>query len=230
MFDVRTEINDELFARMKEKLSESQIKQALRMSLNDAVVKGRTMVRRSVQEAYNIKASRFSESDGKKGLSLKKATNDSLSSQINAGHIPLPLSDMSPKYSGSAVAQQVKYSKGKARAGKTIKRSTSPITVEVIKGQRKVIGSAFTIGIGKHNSTGQQFATTAIFARGKKGKPGFEFSKPRYPIDSISSVSIGTAATNTKSLTKYDNELNEYASKRFVHHVERLIKQVDGLS
>lgn len=188
------------------------------------------MVRRSIQEVYNIKASTINDDNKRKGLSIKKATGNDLSSQINAGHTPLKLSDMNPQFKGSTVARQVTYKGGKAKAGKAVRRSISQISVEVIKGQRKVLGSAFTIGIASNAKTGQQFATTAIFARGKKGKPGFEFGKPRFPIDSISTVSIGTAATNTKSLSKYDNELNAYASERFIHHVERLIKKVEGVS
>lgn len=229
MFQIKTEINEEVFTRMKEKLSQGEIKKALRMALNDAVVKGKTMVRRSVQETYNIKASRLNDTNTRKGLSIRKATNSNLTSQINAGHTPLQLADMSPKFTGTTIAQQVSFKGGKAKKGKVVKRSSSAISVEVIKGQRKVLGSAFTIGVGK-SSNGRQFATTAIFARGKKGKPGFEFSKPRYPIDSISSVSVGTAATNTKSLSKYDNVLNDYASARFVHHVERLIREAERYS
>ncbi len=229
MFDVRAEISEDLFQRMKDKLSAGKIKRALRMALNDAVIKGKTMVRRSITEVYNIKAARVNDNNSRKGLSLKKATDSDLSAQINAGHTPLKLADMDPKYSGSVIAQQVSFRGGSSRKGKTVKRSTSAISVEVIKGQRKTIASAFTIGVAKNAATGQQFATTAIFARGKRGKPGFEFAKPRMPIDTISSVSVGTAATNTKSVEKYQDELNHYANKRFVHHVERLIKEVDDL-
>lgn len=228
MIEVRAEINDDLFKRAMEQLSPSKVVQALRMALNDSVVKGRTMVRRSIQEVYNIKAARINDSNSKRGLSLKKATNSELQAEIRAGHIPLKLSEMNPKYTGSVIARNVSFKGGNARKGKLIKRSTSAISVEVIKGQRKTLGSAFTIGVATNRVSGQQFATSAIFARGKKGKPGFQFGKARFPIDSISSVSVATAATNTKSLDKYQDDINKYATDRFIHHVERLLKAADN--
>ncbi|MCG2614883.1 hypothetical protein LZZ85_11345 [Terrimonas sp. NA20] len=232
MFTVKAKLDTKVFREARWKLSDTQIRQALRMSLNDAVIKGRTMVRRSAQEVYNVKASAFNDKSNKKGLTLDKATTSKLTARIIAGHTPIRLSDMNPKYEGKAVATQVKYNKktGKAQRGKVVKRSTSQISVEIIKGKRKTLGSAFTIGIAKHAQSGNQFATTAIFARGKKGKPGFEFGKSRYPIDSMSAISVATSVMNKKTLGKYDRELNKYASDRFEHHVKRLVKKADGLS
>lgn len=226
--EVKVEINEELFARAKEKLSASQIASALRMAMNEAATKGRTMVRRSIQDVYTLKAGLLNSPN--KGLVVKKATNKDLSAEIKASNKPLSIKDANPKFSkGVAVAQSVSFIGGKARKGALIRRSTTEITVEVIKGERKPIKSAFTIARGTHAKSGQQFTTSAIFARGKRGKPGFVFGKDRMPIDSISTVSVGTAAANDRSLKKYDGPVNQYANDRFIYHIERMIKSVDGI-
>lgn len=224
---IKIEANEELFNQATQKLSPSQIAGAMRMAINESLTKGRTMVRRSLQDAYNIKTARVN--DEKKGLSLKKATNKDLTGQINASHTPIAIKDMNPKFKGVAIAQQVSFKNGRAKKGKILRRSTSQISIEVIKGQRKTIDSAFTIARGTNASNGQQFGTPAIFARGKRGKPDFKFSKSRLPIDSLSTVSVGTAATNKRSLDQYDGPINSYAQQRFVYHIERLIKSVEGL-
>lgn len=224
---VKVEANTEVLTRAKEKLSSMQIITAMRMAINEGLTKGKTLVRRGTQETYNIKTAVLN--DDKKGIFVKRATNASLTGYINASHIPLSLKEADPKFQGATIAQHVKIKNGKARKGKTIKRSVSFVSVEVIKGQRKILGSAFVPGVVTHGTSGMQFGTTAIFARGKRGKPGFQFAKPRYPIDSLSTVSPGTATTNKRSLDIYNQPVNEYAQQRFIYHIERMIKAVDGL-
>jgi hypothetical protein len=224
---VKVEANTEVLTRAKEKLSSMQIVVAMRMAINEGLTKGRTLVRRGTQETYNIKTSVLN--DEKKGIFIKRATKSNLTGYINASHKPLSLKEADPKFQGNTIAQHVTFKNGKARKGKAIKRSVSFVTVEVIKGRRKVLGSAFVPGVVSHGTSGMQFGTTAIFARGKKGKPGFQFAKPRYPIDSLSTVSTGTATTNKRSLDIYNQPVNDYVQQRFVYHIERLIKGVDGM-
>lgn len=227
--NVKVEVNEEIFKRAKEKLSPSQIAGAMRMAMNDSVRKGRTMVRRAVQSGYNIQANVINDKSPKKGLSIKFASGRDLSAEIRAGHTPLSIKDANPRFTGVQVASKVSYKGGKAKKGKALRRSTSQISIEIIKGQRKTLASAFTIGVGQHNGGTGQFGTGQIFARGKKGKPGFVFAKPRYSIDSISTISVATAAANDRSLDQYGPEVNQHAQQRFIHHIERLIKKVDGL-
>lgn len=222
--NVKIDINEELFERMKAKLSPSQIATALRMSINEGLTKGRTEVRRATQETYNLKASTINAA-----LKITKATGNKLTGEIAASHKPISIKEADPKFKGVTIARKVTYKNGQAKAGAGIRRSVGKISVEVIKGQRKDFETAFVPGVATHSTSGQQFATSAIFARGKRGKPGFKFAKDRMPIDVISTVSPGTAATNKRSVEKYDEAVSTYARQRFIYHIERLIKSVDGL-
>jgi hypothetical protein len=222
--DVRqqgTETLDEL----KKQLSKQQVTAATRMALNDSIRKGKTETKKSITAIYNIKPSRIDNSDKKKGLSTKLATNSSLWAEVDAGHVPISLSEANPKFKGVTVATTVKYKNGKASKGKNLKRSTTQISVEVINGKRITLGSAFTIGIGTNAQTGKQFTTPAIFARGKRGKPTFSFGKSRYPIDSLSTVSVAVAALNVKAKEQVQPVITEFYQKSVQRQMERLIQK-----
>jgi hypothetical protein len=218
----KLEIEDDVLNRAKEKLSPSQIATALRMAINEGVTKGRTQVRRGVQETYNFKASTIN-----KALQITKATNAKLTGTIGASNKPVSIKETDPKFSARTIGRNISYKNGKVKKGKAIRRSVSQITVEVLKGQSLVIETAFVPGVARNATTNQQFATSAVFARGKRGKPGFEFGKKRYPIDVISTVSPGTAANNERSAKIYSKSVTEYANQRFVYHIERLIKAAE---
>jgi hypothetical protein len=220
--DVR-QANREL-EKLKKQVSSKQVASATKMALNDGVRKGKTEVKKSISSLYNISSSRIDDGNKKKGLSLKLATNDHLMAEVDAGHIPVNLSEASAKFKGETVATKVSFRGGKAKKGKAIKRSLGKISVEVIKGERKELETAFTIGRATHAATGQQFTTTAIFARGKKGKPDFKFGKSRLPIDSMSTVSVATAALNTDAQTKVQPIVNQHVTNRMIHHLKRAIK------
>ncbi len=227
--EVKIDVNADLWEKAKAKLSSSQIASAMRMAINESLTKGRTEVRKGIQETYNMRTALLN--DEKTGLRIKKAKGYNLTGDISASHKPVPISEANPKFKSVTIGQ--KFGKGKdgsINKGAKIKRSVGQISVEVIKGQRKTINTAFVPGRATNSQTGQQSFTSAIFARGKRGTPGFKFGKQRMPIDVISTVSPGTAATNERSVEQYQGVVTEYANKRFVHHIERLIKQVDGLS
>lgn len=227
--DVRKEstkaLND-----LKKQLSKQQVASATRMALNDSIRKGKTETKRSISAIYNIKPSRIDDRDKKKGLSTKLATNTNLSAEVDAGHVPINLSEANPKFKGVTVATSVKHKKGKASKGKNIKRSTGQISIEVIRGQRKIISSAFTIGIATHAKTGKQFTTSAIFARGKRGKPTFAFGKKRYPIDSLSTVSVATAALNVRAKEKVQPIVSAFYQNSMERQLQRQLKKIsDGI-
>jgi hypothetical protein len=209
---------------LMKKLSPKQIADASRMALNEAARKGKTEVKNAILSVYNIKPSRITDSNRKKGLSIKPATNRDLTAEIDAGHLPTQLADANIKFKGTAIAQGIKIKDGKVKKGNFSKRSKSSVSVEVKKGDRKTLGSAFVPGTA--TAGGTQMLTPLIFSRGKKGKPTFQFAKPRYPIDTLSSISVATAATNVNAKDKYEPTVRAYMQQRFVHHIQRMIKSI----
>lgn len=224
MIKVDTRQASKELQKLKKQVSPAKLASATKMALNDGVRKGKTEVRKSINSLYNISKSRIDDSNKKKGLSLKLATNDHLMAEVDAGHIPINLSEAAPKFKGETIATKISFKGGKAKKGQAIRRSTGKISVEIVKGERKTLETAFTIGRATHATTGQQFSTTAIFARGKKGKPDFKFGKKRLPIDSMSTVSVATAALNTNAQQQVQPIVNEHVERRMMHHLQRAIK------
>lgn len=226
------QVDQKGFEKLKKQLSKSETEKAMRMAVNDAALRGRTLIRSSISEVYNIKNSRINDPAREKGLSVKKATNSDLRSMVYAGHIPVNLINISGvKLESAEVSQSFRYTKGAKR--KLIKGKRNfrggGISLEIVKGERKKINSAFVIGKFRHYRGGKSVSipSSAVFARGQKGKVGFEFAKPRMPIDSISTISIATAATNTRAFDKWEGPITRYSSDRFFHHVKRMVEALN---
>lgn len=210
-------VQNELHKLKKENLNAGK---AMRMAMNEAVRKGRTEVKKSITEFYNIKPGTVTDSNKKKGLSLKLATDKNLRAEVDAGHVPINISSLSKvkdlKVESArefAFATNVKTKKTKVVKLARIFKGGG-IQVEVKKGEKKVLPSAFRVE--KFNN--------AVFARGKKNKIGFAFAKPRMPIDSISTLSIATAAQNTNAQQKYWPVVEAYYKQRLEYHLKRMVK------
>ena len=211
----------------------SKVQAAIRMALNDGARKGKVAVKKSIQDLYNIKTSRINDSSPKKGLSVSFATNQKLEAEIRGGHIPVNLINIegvkmevrtSQEFS---IASTLKRKKTKVIKGKRV-YSGGGISVQIFKdGDRKTIQTAFTIGKFRHFKSGKSVSipSTAVFARGKKEKPDFKFGRNRMPIDSISSISIGTAAVNSKAQEKYGEKVSQYATQRLLNNLNDLSKE-----
>jgi hypothetical protein len=222
MIHVDTREADKKLKALSKQLSAKQIISVTRMSMNRAVKKGKTEIKRSILGLYNIKSSRIDNSDRKKGLSVKLAQGNKLSAEVDAGHTPVNLSETKVKFKGVEVARGVSFKNGKAAKGKSYKRSVSSIAVQVLKaGPMKIVSTAFTIGIAT-SKKGNQFTTPAIFARGTRGKPAFQFGKKRLPIGSLSTVSVATASLNVRA----QQHVQPVVSKMYEDEMQRNMKRI----
>ena len=190
---------------LRRQLTEKQVAEAMRMAMNDATRWGRTRVKDAIRDVYNIKATRITDSNPKKGLSVKFASNNNLEAHIRVGHIPANMASLSG----------TRAPKGKA------------VSVEVTKGQRKTIPSAFALKVSKgiKGASGSGL-TNVIFARGKRGKPKHVFGKPRLPIASLSSLSVATAAANTKAIKRYEPLISQRYQAQLLRQLERKIDTI----
>lgn len=222
---VETKTAKDDLQHLKSQLSHKEVAKATRMAINDSIRKCKTQAKAAITEIYNIKAARVNDPNKKKGLSIKPATDTNLTAELHAGHKPISLSETKISFKGKTIANKISFKKGKAVKGKAVQRSISQITVEVKKGSPHVLPTAFTIGVGQ-SSGGKQFATAAIFARGKKGKPTFKFGKDRYPIDTLSTISVATAVMNTSAQERYGPVVTQHMDKRMEHHLKRQIEKI----
>ena len=219
-------------------LGPNVVKGVLKITINESLRKGRTEVRRAIQQVYNISTKRIMDSSPKKGISLKYATDYNMTGQINAGHSVISFASLTGvrtavKQTGQEFSQATTL---KSRKAKTIRGQkfygAGGVSIQVFKqGKRKTLPMAFAIGVRKSDASGKTIPLSGrlIFARGKKAKTGFSYSKDRMPIDAFSNISIATAALNAKSKKHYSVAVNQYAAKRFKYHTERMIKKIEGL-
>ena len=212
--------------RAKTDYGPDKVNAAIRMALNDGARRSRTEVRKGIQQIYTIKSARILDSNPKKGLSIRFATDNNLEADLIAGHSPVNLSEVKIKTTWTTAnykAGDTAYSVKKNGKLQKAKRSVGLISVEVFKGNSKQLLTAFIPGTAT-SARGTQFITPAIFARGKRGTPDFKFStdNKRYPIDTLSTVSIFTAALNAKTQGVYLNNVNTYTVSRLMRNLERL--------
>lgn len=231
MFTISLKDAEKAIKEAERQYSPSKVAGAVRMALNDTARTGKVAVRKAVQDLYNIKNTRINDTNPKKGLTVSFATNKKLEAEIRAGHIPVNLINIiGVKLEAQQVGQEfsfastIKRRKTKVVKGKKLYGGRG-ISLEIFKGDRKNIPTAFTVGKFRHYKSGSAVSipSTAVFARGKKGSPRFEFGKQRMPIDSLSTVSVMTAATNSKAQDKYGDKVNSYC-------LDRLIKNLNALS
>jgi hypothetical protein len=192
-------------------LSKQQIRNITSMSLNKAITSSKTEAKKSITDLYNLKSSYVD----KKLFSLK-ASKYNLTAQLNADHKPVSLASFPLKFKSITIAYNLNSKKGRSK-GNAVKRSVGQVSVQIFKdGPYKTINTAFAPGVVKSRDPGVIQATTpAIFARGKRGKPDFQFGKSRYPIDTLSSVSVATAALNDKNKPRIEKKANEVLTNEF---------------
>jgi hypothetical protein len=215
------------FQKLKElsnQLSKQKIASIATMSLNRAAKSARTEAKRSIAAIYNIKPSLVDNSDTRRGLSILPATKSTLTAEVKAGHKPIALSNFPVKFQSKTIAYNLSSKPGKSK-GKAVKRSIGEVFVAIKKGDYKAINTAFVPGVVKHTG-GSQITTPAIFARGKRGKPTFSFGKSRYPIDTLSSVSVYSAVLNDGVNEKMKKKADDVLNAEIERNIKRLIQKL----
>lgn len=120
-------------------VSERQIRQAAARAINKSVEKGKTTAIREITNRFSIKASEV------RGWLLTVKTNEhNLRGDLMASRFTLPISIFKPVYIGSSGTQTRWY--GKEAGFDLAKRKSkggSGVSVEVIKGKRLLLRSAY---------------------------------------------------------------------------------------
>ena len=170
------------------------------MATNDSLRWGRTQIRRSIQETYNIKAKRLNDPEPKKGLKIHFAQNNNLDGKITAGHKPISLSAIN-----------------------RVRQTKTGVSVMILKGERTVIQRAFIL----RNKGGAVFARGIYTASGFYFRHGINSRKNKEgndtPITSIQTVSVATAALNTRSMAKWSVPIQRKFDAEVARQISRLM-------
>lgn len=188
---------DELRAINRD-ISGQAFNKAIRLGLNDGIRKSRTLMVREVLNHFNETA--FTPSGVRSALQTENATLNNLTARLGVSGKPLALA-----YFG-------------ARQTKT------GVSVEIIKGQRKVVKSAFLV---KSKGKGRKMP----FARGEYNGNQFDFRKkrlnktgPDLPISKLLSVSLPSAihSEQVPVIPNVAQELEPYTMQRIEHYLTQM--------
>lgn len=239
-----------------DKLSKQQAAKAQRLALNDAAKWGRTQISRDIRDRYNIPVGRINDSNPKKGLRVLFANTANPDARITGGHIPVNIATLQntkmvtetnkmrntrtilkkrnsggllSTFSTAALAAKAEggsYRQAFLRALAAENKKALTVSVEVVKGQRKTIPTAFMLGVTK-GQKGAKFtgSKAVIFARGSWGKPDFDWSKKRMPIAPLHTVSIATAALHSNVQKQWAPKIKTRAESELYRQAKRLLQE-----
>lgn len=153
-------------------------------------------------------------------MNVRNANTTTLTGSLNASSRYTPLRHFKPKMTTGNVSTRTTrtgamYSRKLKRKGRN-----QGMQVEIVKGQRKTISSAFFLPVS-FNAT--------VVARGQYSQSQqFQFRKQRVsktgndlPIDSLRTVSVFKSAINTTVQQRLSEYVMKEYSTRIVHEIER---------
>jgi len=198
-------------AEFGKQLGHEQVSRAMRMAINDTMRKQRTKLRQYVRHAYNIPAEKVNT------INFQPAKDFNLESRMSASRRPVQLAYFKPVFVGTSFSIRGSFTKAaglKSKVGKGRTNGAGGVSVEIKKGQRVSILFAFMVG---------KFETPFVFARGQyqKGKV-FVRSKPRNPINVLSSVSTYGAAFGSDRLPQIEKDAYVELTKKAVEYLQKM--------
>lgn len=214
--EIRTDLAAKELESKLQALYPPLAKKAINRAINRSLAKANTEVNREIRSVYNIALRDLNDKDNKV---LKNSTEDTLTGVIKANILPLSLSKFNPSFVsdriiGGRYSSLVKTQKGKSR---TVKRGNLGVTVEIIKGQKQHLASAFQLFQGGASGA-------PIMARGTYGTGGFEWGKPRLPISKINSKSVYYSIFSGDIEQHINNIVAWYYPERLLHELTEVLK------
>jgi hypothetical protein len=200
-------------------LSPVQIRKATARAINHTIAKSRTTVSQEIRSRYNMKAA-----DAKRSMIIRKANVNRQTGELDSASSVTPLSRFNPRETTRSgittrrVRGTFQSKKGKARPAGT------GVTVEIIRGRRTRIPSAFLMFGGRANG--------AVMARGKYAdRNNFEFRRGRgsrinrtgsdTPISGLVSVSVYVASVNARVQARITPKVQADFLARLEHEYTR---------
>lgn len=190
-------------------LSSDNVAVATSRAINHTLAKARTAVSKEIRSVYRIAAG-----DVKDATRLKNATTVTLTGQILASASPLSLSKFNPvQNKGLIQTRNVGGKKGGFASTKLKRAAASGVTIEVIKGQKETLPSAFLKFSGSGKGT--------VMARGEYSGKNFDWGKARLPISKLNTKSIYWASQNDKVQEPVSVQVSSDYQARLIHELTR---------
>ena len=187
-------------------LNKDEINKSIYRSINSTLAKVQTETSKQLRNKYNVSASQV-----KKGFYLSKASPSNLTGKLFASNRTLPLQNFNPvEIKGDIRTKRVGGKKGSYQS-KQIKNPTKQgVYIEILKGEKKLITSAFLLLRGSNAS---------VKARGEYSR-GFDFIN-KEKSKSLSSVSVHSMMRNSE----IQQDIKSYTEKEYQEILFRELKK-----
>lgn len=214
--EIRTDLAAKELEKRLKALYSPEAHKAINRAINRSLGKANTELNREIRSAYNIALKDLNDKDNKL---IKQSTESSLTGTINASQMPLSLSKFNPSFVsdriiGGKYSSLVKTQKGRSTK---VRRGNLGVTVEIIKGQKVQLPSAFMLFQGGA-------AGSPVFARGTYNTDGFKWGKPRLPISKLNTKSVFYAIFSADIEEHINNIVAWYYPERLVHELNQGLK------
>lgn len=209
MLEIVTKDAQAKIADLMQGLSKAEVDKATARAINYTLARVDTATGREIRKIYNVKLS-----DVKDQTAQRKATPQTVTGMLLANKNTMSLAMFNPVFHKGSVTTRFVGSKKKGGfASQRTTRGSSGVTVEILKGQKQTIASAWLrlFGSGK----------AAVFARGTYGTKGFNFGKERLPIQALKTKSIYFAIQNTKASEGIANAAEDVYQDRIIHEITK---------
>lgn len=215
MIEIETKQATERLKNMNEALSQREIAKAITRALNYSVSRVNTQAGREIRKQYNIKTY-----DLAKQTKTISANTRTLTAAIAGQMQTMSLNAFGAKsiqMSAGGVKTALRRTSGKYGAfyGKKVSRGKMGVYVEILKGQKVTIPSAF---MGFWNKKGS-VSNGAIFARGEYGSGGFEFTKGRGKITKLKTKSVYWMLLNPETAKPLTDKGMDTYEQRLIHEL-----------
>lgn len=188
---------DDVVKEYLNKMSRKDIKSAYSAALKKTTIQAKTVAKKTIREAYNIKASKLS-----KQMTVRRLSFD-VYQIVGKGKKGIPMIDFGAKQSGFTTKKFTMPDKKGKRLMRT-KRKRGAVTVAIKKGQKKTIKSAFLAQMPSGH--------IGVFVRrGKK----------RLHIDEKYSIDVPSMLGSRKVFEKVRKLVRDKFSKIFKHELDR---------
>lgn len=221
--EIQIEDQTRTLEKLAGQLSDKKLNVANVRAINVAIRKSNTQYRRELVKNYNLKYG-----DTKEMVTPKRATYGTPTGTISGQMRPLSLSRFNPKFlkdgqvfSITSIKNKETGKRGLEQKAKKARKTDqlSGVSIEIKKGQRKIIPYAFMIQTDKPGIAQQ------IWARGSYQSNRFQKSGRRLPITPLKTTSPFGAMTTAPIQTEIRKGATSEMRKEFERQVNLLLKQ-----
>ena len=217
--DTRDAIRD--LTRLAQGHSKAVVNQAMLRAIKHTLGKAKTEANRIIRETYKIPVSQANKAMTVR--TLRASSTEGPAGALMASSSRTSLAAFKPTLTTSSGMRMITTNQGflASKAKKVRKVNNTQMQVEIIKGKRRTVNSAFFLPSSPRAvvmARGQHSSKKDFLWRHKRVSP----TGPDNPIDALSTVSVFKAISTERAQQRISQRLAPDYEARFIHELGRL--------